>query len=72
MIFDVNAWVGVWPFRALRDHTPAALVARLDRSARQTHLARMIRQIGRPQGQRQMPLVAPRIEQDQDGGSAGI
>lgn len=32
MIFDVNAWLGVWPFRSLRDNTPAELVARLDRS----------------------------------------
>ena len=32
MIFDVNAWVGTWPFRSLRDNTPETLVARLDRS----------------------------------------
>ena len=32
MIFDVNAWLGVWPFRSLRDTTPAELVARLGRS----------------------------------------
>ena len=32
MIFDVNAWVGNWPYRSLRDNTPEALVARLDRS----------------------------------------
>ncbi len=30
MIFDVNAWLGVWPFRSLRDNTPETLVARLD------------------------------------------
>ena len=32
MIIDVNAWIGSWPFRSLRDHTPEALVARMDRS----------------------------------------
>lgn len=32
MIFDVNAWLGIWPFRALRDNTPQTLIARLDRS----------------------------------------
>lgn len=32
MIFDVNAWLGVWPFRSLRDNTPDSLTARLDRS----------------------------------------
>ena len=32
MIFDVTAWLGVWPFRSLRDNTPADLVARMDRS----------------------------------------
>lgn len=32
MIFDVNAWVGVWPFRSLRDNTPDTLIARLDRA----------------------------------------
>lgn len=32
MIIDVNAWLGSWPFRSLRDNTPEALVARLDRS----------------------------------------
>ena len=30
-IFDVNAWLGSWPFRSLRDNTPAALVARMER-----------------------------------------
>jgi predicted TIM-barrel fold metal-dependent hydrolase len=29
MIFDVNAWVGSWPFRALRDNTPDNLVVRM-------------------------------------------
>jgi predicted TIM-barrel fold metal-dependent hydrolase len=29
MIFDVNAWLGSWPFRSLRDNTPQQLVARL-------------------------------------------
>ena len=29
--FDVNAWIGSWPFRTLRDNTPAALLARLER-----------------------------------------
>jgi uncharacterized protein len=32
MIFDTNAWLGVWPFRALRDNSPDTLVARLDRA----------------------------------------
>lgn len=32
MIIDVNAWLGAWPFRALRDNSPETLVARLDRS----------------------------------------
>lgn len=32
MIIDVNAWIGSLPFRALKDNTPDALVARLDRS----------------------------------------
>ncbi|OGG45736.1 MAG: hypothetical protein A3F84_18485 [Candidatus Handelsmanbacteria bacterium RIFCSPLOWO2_12_FULL_64_10] len=32
MLIDVNAWLGVWPFRSLKDNTPEALVARLDRS----------------------------------------
>jgi predicted TIM-barrel fold metal-dependent hydrolase len=31
MIFDVNAWLGAWPFRQLRDSTPETLVARLKR-----------------------------------------
>ena len=30
MIIDINAWLGVWPFRALRDNTPETLAARLD------------------------------------------
>ena len=29
MIFDINAWVGSWPFRSLRDNTPQQLVERL-------------------------------------------
>jgi len=32
MLIDVNAWLGTWPFRSLRDNTPDTLVARLDRS----------------------------------------
>ena len=32
MILDINAWLGTWPFRSLRDNTPETLVARLDRS----------------------------------------
>ncbi len=32
MLFDVNAWVGTWPFRSLRSNTPTRLVERLDRS----------------------------------------
>ncbi|MCZ6635391.1 MAG: metal-dependent hydrolase, partial [bacterium] len=32
MILDINAWLGTWPFRSLRDNTPKTLVARLDRS----------------------------------------
>ncbi len=32
MIFDANAWIGVWPFRSLRDNTPEKLLARMDRS----------------------------------------
>ncbi|MGI6543079.1 MAG: amidohydrolase family protein [Limnochordia bacterium] len=31
MIFDVNAWLGAWPFRRLRDNEPEALAARLQR-----------------------------------------
>lgn len=31
MLFDVNAWLGSFPFRSLRDNTPEALVRRLDR-----------------------------------------
>ena len=31
MLLDVNAWLGQWPFRALRDNTPQTLLARLDR-----------------------------------------
>lgn len=31
MIIDLNAWLGSWPFRSLRDNTPETLVARLDR-----------------------------------------
>ena len=30
--FDVNAWIGTWPFRALRDNTPQALLRRLERA----------------------------------------
>ena len=30
--FDLNAWLGTWPFRQLRDNDPAALIARLERS----------------------------------------
>lgn len=30
--FDVNAWIGSWPFRTLRDNTPAPLLARLERA----------------------------------------
>ena len=29
---DVNAWLGSWPFRALRDNTPDTLIRRLDRA----------------------------------------
>ena len=32
MLIDINAYLGSFPFRALRDNTPEALVARLDRS----------------------------------------
>lgn len=32
MIFDINAWLGSWPFRSLKDNIPETLVARLDRS----------------------------------------
>ena len=32
MLIDINAWLGTWPFRSLRDNTPDTLVARLDRS----------------------------------------
>ncbi len=32
MIIDINAWLGSFPFRALRDNTPETLLARLDRS----------------------------------------
>ena len=28
--FDVNAWIGEWPFRALKDSTPESLVTRMD------------------------------------------
>ena len=31
MLFDVNAWLGYFPFRSLRDNTAPDLVARLDR-----------------------------------------
>jgi uncharacterized protein len=30
--FDINAWIGNWPFRTLRDNTPQTLVARLQRA----------------------------------------
>ncbi len=30
--FDLNAWLGVWPFRSLRDNTPKTLLARLQRA----------------------------------------
>ncbi len=29
---DLNAWLGTWPFRHLRDNEPASLLARLDRA----------------------------------------
>ncbi len=29
--FDINAWLGSWPFRPLRDHTPETLLKRLNR-----------------------------------------
>ena len=29
---DLNAWLGSWPFRALRDNTPETLIRRLDRA----------------------------------------
>ena len=32
MLFDVNAWLGTWPFRSLRSNTAELLVERLDRS----------------------------------------
>ncbi len=32
MIFDVNAWLGSWPFRSLEYNTPETLIAQLDRS----------------------------------------
>ncbi len=32
MIFDINAWLGSFPFRSLRDNTPETLLARMDRS----------------------------------------
>lgn len=31
MIIDLNAWLGVWPFRSLRDNTPEALIRRLEK-----------------------------------------
>jgi predicted TIM-barrel fold metal-dependent hydrolase len=30
MIFDINAWVGTWPFRTLADGTPEGLIAKMD------------------------------------------
>ncbi|MDE2998500.1 MAG: amidohydrolase family protein [Gemmatimonadota bacterium] len=30
--FDLNAWLGSWPFRALRDNTPETLIRRLGRA----------------------------------------
>lgn len=30
--FDLNAWLGSWPFRDLRDNEPATLLARLERA----------------------------------------
>ena len=32
MLIDTNAWLGSFPFRSLRDNTPDALIARMDRS----------------------------------------
>jgi predicted TIM-barrel fold metal-dependent hydrolase len=32
MIFDINAWLGSFPFRSLRDSTPEMLLKRMDRS----------------------------------------
>ena len=29
---DLNAWLGSWPFRGLRDNTPDTLIRRLDRA----------------------------------------
>ena len=29
---DINAWLGSWPFRGLRDNTPETLIRRLDRA----------------------------------------
>ena len=32
MLIDINAWLGSFPFRSLRDNTPETLIARMDRS----------------------------------------
>ena len=32
MIFDINAWLGSFPFRSLRNNTPETLLERMDRS----------------------------------------
>ena len=66
MIFDANAWLGVWPFRALRDNTPEALVARLDRAgiacAAVSQIEAIFHRNAQPANERLAESIAPFAE----------
>lgn len=63
MIFDVNAWLGAWPFRQLRDNTPETLVARLQRcgvnAAAVSQIDAILYRNVQPANERLVEAVAP-------------
>jgi len=63
MVFDVNAWVGTWPFRMLTDSTPAGVVARMDEAGIQQAAVSLIEAIFhrnvQPANERLADLIAP-------------
>jgi predicted TIM-barrel fold metal-dependent hydrolase len=64
--FDVNAWLGEWPFRSLRDNTPEALIARLERagigSAAVSQIEGMFHRHPQPANEKLAAAVAPHLE----------
>ena len=61
--FDINAWLGEWPFRSLRDNTPDALIARLERagigSAAVSQIEGMFHRHPQPANEKLAVAVAP-------------